>query len=153
MGYDELMELTIFSLNTKCFNQLRLDYLVAISVIYYVCKSTGFLSNICLKLKVCCPTFRVMLFLGCMYLSGVHLEGELFCDISHNVIMLYTNSNRLCAIRLKYGNHSIIIVCVYFPSDTGGRFNQIDVEQVRVTGYFETNALNDTKMTLNITRS
>ncbi len=50
-------------------------------------------------------------------------------NLSHKVTKLHTNNNRLCTIRL-HGDHYMIIVCVYFPTDTAGRFNQITVEQI-----------------------
>ncbi len=138
MGYEDLTELTIFSLNTKGFNQLRQDYLADISPFCDIlCLQEHWLFEQHLsKVESLLPDFQGHAVSGlndAEVLTGRPYGGCAILwrrDISHNVTKLHTNSNRLCAIRLKCGNQSIIIVCVYFPSDTGGRFNQVDVEQV-----------------------
>ncbi len=134
-----LSELTVFSLNTKGFNQLRQDYIADIvSFCDILCIQEHWLFKQHLhKIETCIPNFHGHAVSGMSDGDILHGRPHGGCailwrsDISQNVLKLSIDSNRLCAIRLNLNGHCIIIVCLYLPTDThGNAFNQQSIEMV-----------------------
>ncbi len=134
-----ISDITIFSLNTKGFNELRQDYVTDVAPFcnilciqehwllkQYLHKIDTFLPNFKGHSVSGMPDHNVLL--GRPYGGCAILWQN--C-INHNVTKLPMDNNRACAIRVTSNDRNIIIVCVYLPTDTQTNvFDQIGIEMI-----------------------
>jgi len=136
----EKTDITIFSLNTKGFNNLRKQYITEMSSFCDIMciQEHWLLKQHLYKIENCVSNFKGHAVSGMCESSGV-LQGRphggcaiLWRDeINHNVTKLPINNERACAVRLTLGEQNMILVCVYLPTDTQTHvFNQQSIELI-----------------------
>lgn len=133
-------DITIFSLNTKGFNELRQTYVNDISVFCdLLCiQEHWLLKQHLYKIENCLPNFKGHAVSGMSERSAI-IEGRpyggcaiLWRDaINHNITKLPLSSDRACAVRVAMGDRNLILICIYMPTDTQTQvFNQSAIEML-----------------------